>query len=220
VSTSRPYVSPRRQAQAAATRAAIVEAFVEQLSEAGRDTLSPVEAARRVGVSVRTVHLYFPNLESQIEAVGAWYDEHLYPGGVQVARGPDDLPRYFRDIHAMALSSAHTPVALVLLQWPEIRQPRRAPRLEAIRRAVAAIGAPAQATENATAMLLSLSGLDASWPMHDLYGLPLERIPDVIANTVRLVIEDLQSQVHLQHQLPRASSRRTPRTPRRQKGSP
>lgn len=194
MSGSRPYVSPRRQAQAATTREAILEAFVEQLAEPGRDTLSPVDAARKVGVSARTVHLYFPNLESQMRAVGEWYDRQLYPGGVQVAQDPDDLPRYFRDIHAAALQSAHRAVTLALLRWPEIRQPRRAQRLDAIRRAVAAIGAPRKATEDATAMLLSLSGLDASWAMHDLYGLPIARIPDVIANTVRLIVEQLQSQ--------------------------
>ena len=42
-------------------------------------------------------------------------------------------------------------------------------------------------------MLLSLAGADASWPMHDRYGLPLERIPDVIANTVQLIVDQLQA---------------------------
>jgi hypothetical protein len=41
-------------------------------------------------------------------------------------------------------------------------------------------------------VLLSLSGADASWPMHDLYGLPLDRIPGVIANTVQLIVEQLK----------------------------
>ena len=196
----RPYVSPRRQAQAAATREAILEAFVYQLSERGRDTLSPLDAARQAGVSVRTVHLYFPNLESQMQALGEWYERQLSLGGVEMAQGPDDLPRYFRDIHTVALTSPHRAVAVALLQWPEIRQPRRAPRLDAIRRSVAAIGAPTQATEDATTVLLSLSGLDASWLMHDLYGLPIERIPDAIANTVRLVVDDLRTQAQDNHQ--------------------
>lgn len=192
---TRAYVSQKRLAQAAATRAAIVEAFVEQLSEPGRASLSPAEAARRVGVSVRTIHLHFPNLDSQIKAVGEWCDQQLFSAGVQVAQGPEDLPRYFRDIHAMALASPYTrALSLTLLKWPEIRRRRRAVRLDAIRRAVAAIGAPAQATRDATAMLLSLSGLDASWPMHELYGLPLKRIPNVIANTVTLIVEQLQTQ--------------------------
>jgi hypothetical protein len=43
-------------------------------------------------------------------------------------------------------------------------------------------------------MLLALSGADASWPMHDLYGLPLDRIPDVIANTVELLVDQLRTQ--------------------------
>jgi hypothetical protein len=58
---------------------------------------------------------------------------------------------------------------------------------------VKAIGAPKKATEDATAMLLSLSGADASWPMHD-HGLPLDRIPDVIANTVSLIVKQLYEQ--------------------------
>lgn len=199
MTASRPYVSPRRQAQAAATREAILEAFVDQLSERGRDTLSPLDAARQAGVSVRTVHLYFPNLESQMQALGEWYDRQLSLDAVAMAQGPDDLPRYCRDIHTVALTSPHRTVAVALLQWPDIRQPRRAPRSDAIRRAVAAIGAPTMATEDATTVLLSLSGLDASWPMHDLYGPPIERIPDAIANTIRLAVEDLRTQAQDNH---------------------
>ena len=196
MTASRRYVSPTRQAHAAATREAILAAFAEQLSQPGRNTLSPSEAARDAGVSVRTVHTHFPNSDSQITALGEWFDRHFYPNGVQLAAGPDDLARYFRDIHANALT---TPLTRALTTapstvWKEIRQRRRAARLDAIRSAVAAIGAPPRATEDATAMLLSLSGADASWLMHDLYGLPLDRIPDVIAHTVQLVVDDLKAQ--------------------------
>ena len=195
MTTSRSYVSPKRQAQAAATREAILTAFAEQLSDPARPALSPSEAARRAGVSVRTVHAHFPNSDSQIMAVGEWFDRRFYPSTVRVADGPDDLARYYREIRAnalavpltRALTAAPSPV------WREVRQRRRAARLDAIRDAVAAIGAPARATEDATAMLLSLSGADASWPLHDLYGLPLERIPDVIANTVQLIVDQLES---------------------------
>ena len=61
MTSARRYVSPKREAQAHATRTAILEAFVEQLSEPGRDKLSPSEAALRAGVSLRTVHVHFPN---------------------------------------------------------------------------------------------------------------------------------------------------------------
>lgn len=189
----RRYVSPKREAQAAAARAAILDAFAEQLSMPGRDRLSPSEAARRAGVSLRTVHAYFPNEESQVAALAAWFDGVLYPGGVALAEGPDDLARYYRDIHSMALRH---PVSRALASrrdgvWAEVRQSRRAIRLAAIRTAVAAIGAPPQAAADATAMLLSLSGADASWPLHD-HGLPLDRIPGVIAGTVQLIVDQLK----------------------------
>jgi AcrR family transcriptional regulator len=210
VTASRRYVSPTRQAHAAATREAILAAFAEQLSQPGRSTLSPSEAALRAGVSVRTVHTHFPNSDSQITALGEWFDRHFYPNGVQLADGPDDLARYFHDIHANALT---TPVARALATasstvWKEIRQRRRAARLDAIRAAVAAIGAPPEATEDATAMLLSLSGADASWPLHDLYGLPLDRIPGVIAHTVQLIVDDLRSQAAERHVSNGAGSRK------------
>ncbi len=195
MSEARAYVSPKREAKAAATREAILEAFVEQVADAKGD-LSPSKAAIRAGVSVRTVHTYFPNRESQIVALGEWFDRKFYPDGVTLAEDADDLPRYFRDIHANALT---TPLTRTLATttggiWPEVRQARRRARLDAIRSAVEGIGAPTRATEDATAMLLGLSGADTSWPLHDHYGLPLERIPDVIANTVRLIIKELQSQ--------------------------
>lgn len=195
MSEARAYVSPKRQAKAAATREAILEAFVEQVADANGG-LSPSKAAIRAGVSVRSVHTYFPNRESQIVALGEWFDRKFYPDGVRLAEGADDLPRYFRDIHANALT---TPLTRTLATatggiWPEVRQTRRRARLDAIRRSVEGIGAPARATEDATAMLFGLSGADASWPLHDQYGLPVERIPDVIANTVRLIIKELKSQ--------------------------
>lgn len=194
MSETRRYVSPKREAQAAATREAILDAFAEQLSEPGRDKLSPSEAALRAGVSLRTVHFHFPNEESQALALGEWFDRILYPHGVVLCSGPDDLARYFRDIHRNALKH---PISRVLASnkgvWGEMRKTRRAARLDAIRRAVKAIGAPKRATEDATAQLLGLSGADASWSMHD-HGLPLERAPDVIANTVQLIVDQLKAQ--------------------------
>lgn len=191
---TRRYISPQRQAQAATTREAILVAFAHQLSEPGRDHLSPSEAARLAGVSLRTVHVHFPNEELQIAALSDWFDRMLYPDGVVLAAGPDDLPRYFRDIHAMALKHPQTRALTTRGGvWREVRQRRRVGRLDAIRAAVAAVGAPKQATEDATAMLLSLSGADASWPLHD-HGLPLARIPAVIAETVALILENLRRQ--------------------------
>jgi AcrR family transcriptional regulator len=195
VTETRRYLSPKRDAQAAATRGAILSAFAEQLSEPGRDHLSPSEAALRAGVSLRTVHVHFPNEESQIAALGEWFEEHFHFDDIAEAAGPDDLARYYRETHARALTS---PLSRGLTSstgavWREVRQRRRAKRVDAIRRVVKAIGAPPKATQDATAMLLSLSGAEAAWPMHDLYKLPLERVPHVIANTVQLIVDQLKA---------------------------
>ncbi|WP_309604540.1 TetR/AcrR family transcriptional regulator [Phenylobacterium sp.] len=197
MTSTRRYVSPKREAQAAATREAILSAFAEQLSEPGRDKLSPSDAALRAGVSLRTVHFHFPNEESQILALSDWFDRMFYPAGVVLASSPDDLPRYFHDIHAMALRHPLTRAIAASRSgvWNEVRQHRRVKRLDAIRKAVKAIGAPPNATADATAMLLSLSGADASWPLHD-HGLPLARIPGVIANTVALIVAQLRGQTN------------------------
>jgi hypothetical protein len=37
-----------------------------------------------------------------------------------------------------------------------------------------------------------MSGADFSWTMHD-HGLPLGTIPDTIARTVQLIVDDLQA---------------------------
>ena len=37
-----------------------------------------------------------------------------------------------------------------------------------------------------------MSGTDFSWTTHD-YGLPLDRIPDTIAGTVQLIVDDIQA---------------------------
>jgi hypothetical protein len=37
-----------------------------------------------------------------------------------------------------------------------------------------------------------MSGAEFAWAMHD-YGMPLDRIPDAIARTVQLIVNDLQA---------------------------
>ena len=64
----------------------------------------------------------------------------------------------------------------------------RATRLDAVREAVAMVGA----LPEATAMLLSLSGADVSWPVYG-HGLRLDRIPELIANTVELILVQLRA---------------------------
>lgn len=193
MSTTRRYVSPKREARAAATRQAILEAFRDQLLEGGRDTLSPTDAAARSGCSVRTVHGHFPTRESRVEALAEWLEEDLYPEPLPLPTSVDDLPDHYRTIHRAALASPLTPtlVGQTGSEWREVRSRRRAERLDAIRRVVASIGAPDDAATDATAVLLTLAGGEVTMIMRDQLGLDERRIPDAVAHTVELIIADL-----------------------------
>ena len=190
---TRRYVSPKREAEAAATRARILDAFRDQLVE-GIDSLSPSDAAERAGCSVRTVHGHFPTREDRIAALAAHLEAELYTEPAVMPETPDDLPDHYRRIHAVALGS---PLAAALLgqpssEWREIRARRRRERLDAVRRVVGAIGAPAEAAEPALSMLLALAGGEVAISMREHTELDDDRIPDAIAATVALIVADLQ----------------------------
>src|SRR3954447_17576376 len=69
-SASRPYASPLREEQAAATRRRIVEAMAELLDEHDIDDVSLADVARRAGVAERTLYRHFP---TRFELYGALY---------------------------------------------------------------------------------------------------------------------------------------------------
>lgn len=191
---TRRYVSPKREAEAEATRRRILEAFRHQLVDEGRDTLSPSAAAERAGCSVRTVHGHFPSRESRVEALAEHLDAELYPEPVVPPTSDDALGDHYRRIHRSALGSE---LATALLsqggsEWQQIRARRREERLEAIRTIVRSIGAPHEATEDALGVLLMLAGGEVAITMRDQVGLEAERIPEAIANTVELIVEDLR----------------------------
>ncbi|MBA2282028.1 MAG: hypothetical protein H0W25_12480, partial [Acidimicrobiia bacterium] len=88
--STRPYRSPQRDDQAAATRTAILAAFADQLGRPGAVELSVAAAAVTAGVAVRTVHHHFPDLAARLTAVAAHADEELGP--LPRIAGVADLP--------------------------------------------------------------------------------------------------------------------------------
>lgn len=190
---TRRYVSPKREAEAAGTRARILDAFRDQLVE-GIDSLSPSDAAERAGCSVRTVHGHFPTREDRIAALAHHLEAEFYTEPAVMPETPDELPEHYRRIHRVALSS---PLAAALLgqpsaEWRDIRAARRRERLDAVRRVVGSIGAPVEVAEPALSMLLALAGGEVAISMREHTDLDDERIPDAIASTVELIVSDLQ----------------------------
>jgi hypothetical protein len=68
---------------------------------------------------VRSVQLYFPNLGSQVAALSEWFDRHLNPAGIMPAGGPDDLPRYLREIHAAGTAISSLIVRFMIVLPPK-----------------------------------------------------------------------------------------------------
>jgi AcrR family transcriptional regulator len=94
MTATRSYHSPARKARGEQTRQAIIDAFIAQLGDQGRAALSPVAAARAAGVSIRTVHHYFPDAGAQLAAVAAEVESRLFPHPVPLPQVPAELPAW------------------------------------------------------------------------------------------------------------------------------
>lgn len=69
VSGARPYTSPLRAEQAAATRRRVLDAAIDLLQEAGSGEVAIPEVAERAGVSASTAYRAFPSREDLLDAV-------------------------------------------------------------------------------------------------------------------------------------------------------
>jgi AcrR family transcriptional regulator len=192
MTATRPYHSPARQARRQHTTQAIVEAFIAQLGDPGRATLSPAAAARAAGVSIRTVHHYFPNADAQLTAVAAEVEARLFPHPPPLPRTPAELPDLVTAVYRFA--EGQLPLLRALIRsslGPEVRARRRAERLEAIRNVLEGIGADQAETRNAVAVVSLLASADAAIVLADQYGLTMEDAGRACAQTTRVIIDNL-----------------------------
>jgi AcrR family transcriptional regulator len=87
--TARGYHSPLREEQSERTRAAILDALGEQLTEEGLEDFSMPKVARRANVAVRTIYRYFPTREALLDALSEWLDQRV--GGFKYPETLEDL---------------------------------------------------------------------------------------------------------------------------------
>ncbi len=195
MTVTRPYHSPARQARRQHTKQAIVEAFIAQLGDPGRATLSPAAAARAAGVTVRTVHHYFPDADAQLTAVADEVEARLYPHPPPLPRTPAELPDLVTAVYRFAEGQLPLLRALVRSNLgPEVRARRRAERLEAIRTVLEGIGADQTETRNAVAVVSLLASADAGTVLADQYRLTLDEAGRACAQTTRAIIVSLTAQ--------------------------
>jgi AcrR family transcriptional regulator len=195
MTATRPYHSPARQARRQHTKRAIVEAFIAQLGDPGRAALSPAAAARTAGVTVRTVHHYFPDADAQLAAVADEVEARLYPHPPPLPRTPAELPDLVTAVYRGAEGQLPLLRALVRSSiGAQVRARRRAGRLEAIRTVLEGIGAGQAETRHAIAVVSLLASADAGTALADQYGLTLHQAGRACAQTTRAIIDSLTTQ--------------------------
>jgi len=195
MTSTRPYHSPARQVRRERTRQALVDAFIAQLGDAGRIALSPAAAARAAGVSIRTVHHYFPDAEAQLGAVAAEVETRLFPQPPALPRTPAELPDLVTAVYRA--SEGQLPLLRALVNssvGTEVRRRRRARRLQAIQDVLASIGADHGQTRRAVAVVSLLASADAGVVLADQYGLTLAEAGAACSEATRAIIADLTAQ--------------------------
>jgi hypothetical protein len=189
---SRPYRSPKRDEQAAATTEALLRALAAQLGEGGTTGLSLSRAAASAGVATRTAYLHFPVHGAALAAVTAWADERLGP--LPPIAGAGDLPahcrrsleRAVRDLpHARALARA-APAET------DTARRRRARRLE-IAALLSGIGAPPDPTARATAVVSLLSMPETLVTLVDGDGMAPDAAVEACAEAVGAIVAGLRA---------------------------
>jgi AcrR family transcriptional regulator len=195
MSLTRPYHSPARQARREQTRQAIVEAFIAQLGDPGRAALSPAAAARAAGVSIRTVHHYFPDVEAQLAAVAAEVETRLFPTPAPLPKSPAELPALVTAVYQAAEGQLPLLRALVASSvGSQVRRRRRARRLQAIKDTLEQIGAGRDETRRAIAVVSLLASADAGIVLADQYGLTLDQAGQACAEAIRAITSHLTAQ--------------------------
>ena len=195
MTATRPYHSPARQVRRERTRQAIVDAFIAQLGDAGRIALSPAAAARAAGVSIRTVHHYFPDAEAQLAAVAAEVETRLFPQPPPLPRTPAELPDLVTAVYRA--SEGQLPLLRALVNssvGTEVRRRRRGQRLQAIQDVLASIGAGHGETRRAVAVVSLLASADAGVVLADQYGLTLAGAGTACSEVTRAIVADLTAQ--------------------------
>jgi AcrR family transcriptional regulator len=189
----RPYRSPRREEQAAATRRALVAAMAGQLGEPGGGELSLPAVAEQAGCALRTVHHHFPDRRGRLGAVAAWAEEAL--GALPPIAGAGDLPDHCRRSLGRAAADLPRARALAAAAAAEDRRDRRRrTRQLEIAALLTGIGAPPEPTARATAVVAALAAPETLVTLVDGHGLAPADATEAVAETVAAVVASLRAQ--------------------------
>lgn len=190
---TRGYSSPTRDKQAEETRRRLLEAFAHQLGRPDAVDINVTEAARRAGVSVRTVYHHFPDRAARVEALAEWTRAALGPVDHPLDTA-DDIPGFTRAAYARAeRQEAFWRIGMVPGLSSEVRRARHGQVRSQIRKLLDDIGAPASETEKATAAVILLESPEGGVVFVDMLGLSFADAADAAANAITAVIAQLRA---------------------------
>ena len=188
-----PYHSPLRQAQAAATRAQILQACVSLMRQSADLTYHAI--AQAAGMQERTVYRHFPTKADLEAGVWEWITSRLTHTDF-AARSTDDLIADMRN--AFAGFDASAPLIRSMLQSPEgvaVRL-RQQPGRQAMFRAcvdAAVPGAPADVRAQAAAALQVLYSAPSWDLLHTFWNMDAGQAADTIELAIRSLLAGLRT---------------------------
>lgn len=188
----RKYDSPLRRDQSVLTRKRIVEAIVEQLSDASLTDFSVPRVAQRAGVSEATVYRKFPNRESMLQAVADhWEENHEVPAP---PADPEDVALHAeRDFAAFEKHAALTRALNEAKLMHAYRAHRLKARGTATRRALAAVTdrLDPEDVDRAVRMILHLDS-SLTWKALTEEGLTTREATKAVVWAIRALVEELR----------------------------
>lgn len=185
---TRRYASALRAEQSEEVRNRILAALAEQLA-AGAVDFSLSQVAQRAGVSLRTVHNYFPNEEVRIAALAKWIDDQVGLSG-QAPGSFDDIGPYARRMalgyfRNEPLMRAQMAVGVA----SRVRRRRRAKREEQLRHVVAGVVPDSRKAELVAAMIACVISADIAAALQDRYGVQDEDAVQLIEWAARVLAQ-------------------------------
>ncbi len=183
---TRRYASALRAELSEEVRNRILAALAEQLA-AGAADFSLSQVAERAGVSLRTIHNYFPGEEARIGALAKWIDDQVGLSG-EAPASFDDIGSYAR---RMALGYFRNE-ALMRAQMAvgvanRVRRRRRAKREVQLRHVVAGVVPDSGKAELVAAMIACVISADMAAALCDRYGVKNEDAVHLIEWTARVL---------------------------------
>jgi len=166
---TRRYANTLRTELSGEVRNRILAALAEQLA-AGAGDFSLSQVAQRAGVSLRTVHNYFPGEDERVAALANWIDDQVGLSG-EAPTCFDDIGPYAR---RMALGYFRNE-PLMRAQMAvgvanRVRRRRRAKREAQLTRVVAGVVPDAHKAELVAAIIASVISADIAAALSDRYG--------------------------------------------------